>query len=175
MFDKQCLIVLPGLYAFPIRSIPIWKKVEDSLVKRNVLPSGHVAKHCLSNNFFATSEHFFNFFTIFGSEILLTFRPWQNDQTLFVQTLRFALQEMFSLWPRHKTLLDKHKYSWFAAPCLLEKFKNIFCLSQTKNVWQAMFCDWPNIGKTFSLARKFQVFDEQCLINLPEPYFVSNF
>ncbi len=51
----------------------------------------------------------------------------------------------------------------------LKKFKNIFCLTQTKMFDEQFFVARLN-GQTFCLSSKIEIFDKKCLIVWPGPY-----
>ncbi len=84
---------------------------------------------------------------IFASEahVLFCFRPWSNDQTLFVKHLKLACQaKCFTVWPRSKIMIVKH----FLVPSSKNVFvicKNIAQRIRLNYTFQAMFCDVVNI------------------------------
>ncbi len=76
------------------------------------------------------------------------YRPWPDDQTLFVN--QFASQaKCFAVWPRHKTLLGKNfllasskKFFWNFSKTSRSEFCLLMLVKQC-------FATWPNIQTLF--------------------------
>ncbi len=99
----------------------------------------------------------------------MTFRPWPNDQTLFVKHFKFGCKI------KHLAFRDVTKHCSSNIFCLPRFFA---CIEQQrfwafskilKKILLVKQCLWRNQTLKHCLISKFQMFGKQCLIFLPGP------